>query len=310
MNIDVIIPVYKPTEYLLSILLRLSKQTLKPNRVICINTEKEYWDSFFGDFDIFAKYPFLEIHHIAKEDFDHGATRDYGISLSDTELFLLMTDDAVPSDDKMLENMAKAFDNPKIAMCYARQMPRKGCHAIEKYTRTFNYPATSRTKGIDDLEAMGIKTFFASDVCCMYRRSVYDELGGFVKHTIFNEDMIFARKAIEASYLIRYEATARIEHSHNYTGWQYLKRNFDLGVSQADHPETFGDVRSEGEGITLVKKTAVYLCKKLMPHLVIKLVYQSGMKYVGFYLGQRYAKLPKRLVLWLTASPAYFSMED
>ena len=221
-----------------------------------------------------------------------------------------MTDDAVPQDSHMIENMAKAFENPKIGMCYARQMARKYCHVIEKYTRTFNYPSTSITKGIDDLEKLGIKTFFASDVCCMYRRKIYDELDGFIKKTIFNEDMIFARKLIEKGYLIRYEATALVEHSHNYTGWQYLKRNFDLGVSQADHPETFGDVKSEGEGISLVKKTAVYLCKKLMPHMVIKLVYQSGMKYVGFYLGQRYAKLPKRLVLKLTASPAYFSMED
>lgn len=36
------------------------------------------------------------------------------------------------------------------------------------------------------------KTFFCSNVCAMYRRSIYEKLGGFVKHTIFNEDMIFA----------------------------------------------------------------------------------------------------------------------
>ena len=28
-------------------------------------------------------------------------------------------------------------------------------------------------------------------------------------------------------------------HSHQYTNWQQLRRNFDLGVSQADHPEVY-----------------------------------------------------------------------
>lgn len=310
MKIDVIIPVYKPTEYLLSLLLMLKKQTVKVNKVIIVNTEEEYWNKFFGDFDVLAKYPFIELHHIAKDEFDHGATRDLGISYSDSELFLLMTDDAVPNDEKMIENMVKAFDNPEVSMCYARQLPHKYCHAIEKYTRSFNYPNKSMVKSKSDIETMGIKAFFASDVCCMYRRFTYDKLGGFIKHTIFNEDMIFARKVLENDLLIAYEANAKVCHSHNYTGWQYFKRNFDLGVSQADHPEVFSDVKSEGEGIKLVKNTAVYLCKKLMPQMVIKLVYQSGCKYMGYYLGKRYAKLPSRLVLKLTGTPGYFDIKN
>lgn len=307
MAVDVIVPVYKPTEYLLSLLLMLSKQTVPVNKVIIINTEENYWNKFFGEFDILSKYPFIELHHITKDEFDHGATRDLGVSYSDSEFFLLMTDDAVPDNEYMLENMLKAFDNPKVSMCYARQLPHKYCHAIEKYTRSFNYPNESVIKSKKDIENMGIKAFFASDVCCMYRKSVYEALGGFIKKTIFNEDMIFARKVLENDYLIAYEAAAKVCHSHNYTGIQYLKRNFDLGVSQADNPETFGDVKSEGEGIKLVKKTAVYLCKKMMPWMVLKLVYQSGCKYMGYYLGKRYAKLPKGLVLKLTGTPKYFN---
>ena len=38
---------------------------------------------------------------------------------------------------------------------------------------------------------------------------------------------------------IAYEAEARVLHSHNYTNMQQLRRNFDLGVSQAEHPEVF-----------------------------------------------------------------------
>ena len=307
--IDVIIPVYKPTEYLLSLLLMLKKQTVKPDRVIIINTGREYWEAFFGDFDVLAKYPFIELHHIEKKDFDHGRTRNLGVSYSNADFFLLMTDDAVPDDEFMIERMLAAFDDDRVGMCYARQIPHKGCHAIEKYTRLFNYPTKSLTKGSKDIDTMGIKAFFASDVCCMYRREVFDVQGGFIQKTIFNEDMIFARKMIDAGRLIRYEAGAKVRHSHNYTGISYLKRNFDLGVSQADHPEIFGDVKSEGEGIKLVKQTARFLLKKLMPWMIVKLIYQSGCKYIGFFLGKRYRKLPKSMILRLTMTPMYFTLQ-
>ena len=74
--------------------------------------------------------------------------------------------------------------------------------------------------------------------------------------------MIFAGQAVEAGYQIAYAADAQVIHSHNYTAMQQLHRNFDLGVSQADHPEVFGRLHSEGEGIRLVKKTAKWLVEK------------------------------------------------
>ena len=55
----------------------------------------------------------------------------------------------------------------------------------------------------------GIKTFFCSNVCAAYRREIYEELGGFVRHTIFNEDMIYAAKAVEAGYSVAYAADAQ-----------------------------------------------------------------------------------------------------
>lgn len=66
-------------------------------------------------------------------------------------------------------------------------------------------------------------------MCAAYRQDIYEELGGFVKHTIFNEDMIYAAKAVEAGYAIAYAADARVVHSHNYTNGQQFHRNFDLG---------------------------------------------------------------------------------
>ena len=85
-------------------------------------------------------------------------------------------------------------------------------------------------------------------------------------------------------------------HSHNYSGIQQFHRNFDLAVSQADHPEVFSGIRSEGEGIRMVKQTAAFLVKSGKAYLIPKLIYTSGCKYLGFLMGKRYRRLPRRCV--------------
>ena len=70
---------------------------------------------------------------------------------------------------------------------------------------------------------------------------------------------------MEDDYAIAYVADAKVIHSHNYNCTQQFKRNFDLAVSQADHPEVFGGIRSESEGIRLVKQTAI-ICQNSINH--------------------------------------------
>ena len=81
------------------------------------------------------------------------------------------------------------------------------------------------------------------------------------KKPFFNEDMIYAADLIHAGYGIAYAADAKVVHSHNYSCSQQFHRNFDLGVSQAQYPEIFDGVPSEGEGLRLVKKDLFLPCK-------------------------------------------------
>ena len=43
-TIDVIIPVYRPGKELRELLIRLTKQTVKPSKILLMNTEKEFFD--------------------------------------------------------------------------------------------------------------------------------------------------------------------------------------------------------------------------------------------------------------------------
>lgn len=307
MKVDVIIPVYRPGERFLEQLRRLEKQTRPVNRFIIMNTEKEFWESWMRTLPEHSLPENLDVCHVTKEEFDHGATRDAGIMKSDADVVMCMTHDAMPADKYLVERLTDALmAEERIGASYARQLPEKDCSILERYTRSFNYPEESRVKNADDLPELGIKTYFCSNVCAAYKRELYVELGGFIKKTIFNEDMIYAAKLIGLGYGVAYAADARVIHSHNYTGLQQFCRNFDLAVSQKDHPEVFEGIRSEGEGIRLVKNTAGYLVRHGKLYLVPQLVYMSGCKYLGYLLGKQYQKLPDFVIRRCTMNKNYW----
>lgn len=306
-KVDVVIPTYKPGKKFSRLLKMLQRQTWPVGKIIVMNTEKSFWNEHG-----FEGIKNLEVHHLTKEEFDHGDTRNRGMRFSRADIVVFMTDDAVPADERLIEELVKAFEQrgpegEAVIMAYARQLPDKDCPLAERYTRSFNYPEESCVKTRADLERMGIKTFFASNVCCAYDREKFWFQGGFIRRTIFNEDMIFAGKALlQDDYAVAYAADARVIHSHNYNCRQQFKRNFDLAVSQADHPELFGCVRSESEGIRLVKSTARFLIGRGKPWLVPGLVVKSGFKFLGYRAGKCYRLLPEWLILKLTMNREYW----
>lgn len=305
-TVDVIIPTYKPGKQFHKLMQILSGQDYPIHSIRIMNTEKKY----FPEAGIYEKMPGVEVHHLSAEEFNHGGTRDRAATMSDTDILLFMTQDAMPKDEFLVSSLVKAFDRDFVGAAYARQLPNEDCKIIERYTRSFNYGDKSVIKSKDNLPAMGIKTFFCSNVCAAYRRDLYLALGGFEKHTIFNEDMIMAGKMIQSGREIAYVAEAMVYHSHNYGNIMQFKRNFDLAVSQADHPQIFSMASSESEGMRMVKQTAAYLIKIHKPWLIPDLVMKSGFKYLGYFFGKRYRKLPRWLVLKCTMSPNYWTQQQ
>ena len=293
MKVDAVIPAYKPGHDLRELVEKLLDQTVRLGRIIIINTDREYFD---------------EVVHITRHEFDHAGTRDMGLRMSDADYVLFMTMDAIPKDNYLVEKLLSGFrraDN--IAVSYARQLPKKDCNRIEQITREFNYPAQSRVQTSDDIKELGIKAYFCSDVCAMYDTSIYRSLGGFKAPAIFNEDMVYAAGALDAGYAVSYCADALVYHSHNYTGRQYYRRNFDLGVSQADHPEIFERFNVKGTGMQLVRKSLAQICRRGTPADIIRLVYYSGMKYLGFRKGKNYHKLSLKSCLKHTSDKEYWN---
>ena len=305
-TVDVIIPVYRPGSEFYELLEKLSHQSYGVQKIILMNTGDAPWRE-----EVEEKYPLCEVHLLKKEDFDHGGTRHEGSTYSDAAYMLFMTQDAMPKDMYLVEHLVKAFEEDEdIKAAYARQLPNDTCREIEKYTRSFNYPEESKVKSMADLDAMGIKTFFCSNVCAMYEKATYENLGGFIRRTIFNEDMIYAGGLIQKGYKIAYVAEAEVIHSHNYNAIEQFHRNFDLAVSQTDNPQIFAGIRSEKEGIRLVLNTTKHLLKVGKPWLLFPLVTTSAGKILGYKFGQNYRRLSRRFILKCTMNPSYWRNVD
>ena len=87
---------------------------------------------------------------------------------------------------------------------------------------------------------------------------------------------------------------------------QQFHRNFDLGVSQAEHPEIFGIVKSESEGKKLVKSTVLALKDRGQIGKIPYFFLQCAFKYAGYLLGKRYRRLPRWLILWASDNKQYW----
>lgn len=74
MEVDVLIPVYRPDGKLTELLKRLKMQNYPIHRVILMNTEEKHFPA-----ELTGIWDRVEVYHLAKEEFDHGGTRDRGV---------------------------------------------------------------------------------------------------------------------------------------------------------------------------------------------------------------------------------------
>lgn len=314
-TIDVVIPTFRPDERFLQILDRMAAQSIQPRRVLVINTGKEGLDRLLQmenltEEELLRRFPFLTLEHILPEEFDHGGTRNRGFrACSGSDYVLAMTQDALPKDAFLIENLLRPMVHPeggRLAVTYARQLPNRDASCEERISRGFNYPDEPLVKSEADRERLGVKTYFCSNVCALYRMNIWRELGGFPERAIFNEDMIYAGKALKAGYAIRYTPEACVYHSHSYTASQQFHRNFDLGVSQAQNPQVFAATSSEGEGVSYVKTVCSRMKKEQRTGEIPGFIGRCAARYLGYRLGKGYRHLPRAMVLHFTSNRNYW----
>lgn len=315
-NYDVVILTYKPSDILIDSLKMLLMQHLIPNNIIIYNTDKDLFLKNITNAELLLnlindKNNNISVYHIDKKEFDHGRTRNIAFSKTSSKYVLFMTDDAVPYDDMLAENLIDGFyeynDNlSKVAMTYARQIAKDNAKFTEKLIREYNYPDYDIIKDKSKEKILGIKNYFCSNVCAMYDRDIFMKCGMFHENLILNEDTFFIYDAINSGYKVIYKSNAKIYHSHNYTYKEQFSRNFDIGVSQKEKEEIFKNISSEKEGIKLIKFVTLNLLKKCKFISIIDFYIECCYRYFGFKAGKNFDKLSNDLCIKYANNKNYF----
>lgn len=284
-NVQIIIPIFNPTEKFHKLLCSLKEQTLSQFNVLIIDSgaDKSYM-SWIWDKQRFTTKT------IEQREFNHGGTRQMGIDLfPNKDVYVFFTQDAILADSNSLENIVNVFADGNIGCAYGRQLPHEGASFFASVAREINYPNKSYVRSFEDRHIYGMKTVFISNSFAAYRREAMQCAGGFPTDTILSEDMWVAAKMLMHGWQIAYVASAQVYHSHNYTVFQEFKRYFDIGVFHARESwirKSFGG--ASGSGIDFVIKE-IQAIKQFNTVKQIKLdlemMTRDGLKLLGYKLG-------------------------
>lgn len=289
-SVSAIIMTMNAEKNIASLLQALRNQSYVPCEIIVADSEST--DKTVS----IAKEYGAKIIPIKRKEFNHGGTRHYALKQSKGEYVLFMTHDAVPANDVLIERLVNTLKNtPSMAVAYGRQLPREDATYMERLIREYNYPAEGYVYKAKDIPAHGIKTFFMSDVCALYRRDIYEKIGGFETDVKTNEDMFYAANAIGNGYAVGYTADAEVVHSHNFTLRDQYQRNYIQGYEIERHKRLLSspngeNVSQNSEGMKLVKNVT----KKMLSHGRVLSWMRFGFdccaRYAGSYMGKKKAR--------------------
>lgn len=256
-SLSVVIPTLNAEKEIDALLGLLESQTLKPREILVVDSSSDD-----GTPAKVVKHPKVELVMIERKDFNHGVTRDMALKRTAGDFVCFLTQDAVPASERYLERLvAPMLADESIALVSGRQLPKADARRFEQLVRGFNYPDAPSIRGKSDLQKYGIKTFFASDVCSCYRRSAYENCGGFDAVNT-NEDMLMAARFVSAGYKVAYEPEAAVYHSHNLTPKEQYARNRAVGRFLEEHANDLMFASEIGEGGKLVKNVSLQLLRE------------------------------------------------
>lgn len=283
--ISIIIPTLDAGSGLERMLSALRRQTI-PLEIIVINS------SSTDSTGIMAKDHNIKLISIEKIDFNHGATRNAATLNAKGDIIIFMTQDAIPFDQSCIENLIKPLKVDSIAAVYGRQIAIEKATPTEKFARLYNYPEEAIIKRREQIPAMGIKTFFFSNVFSAIRRKEFEEIGGFPENVLMFEDMLFAAKLIERGYRIAYVPEAKVIHSHDYSLVQQFRRYYQAGVSFQRNPWFMRYAGSSKEGVTFLQEEIKFLFKQKKYPWILYAILEAMSKYTGYKLGLNNNKFP------------------
>lgn len=318
-KVDVIIPVCHPDKKLLKLLNSLAEQTVLPEKVVLLNVETGWKEDsseelqkqiykYFSKHKLFGhKLPLqLEIVPVKESKYDEGSTRNAGVKRTTSPFLLFMKQDAIPADSQVIEELLWSLESG-AGVAWARHVTGLNANVLKTYVNLYDYPSTSYVRTGEDIKKYGSRTFRISNACAMYRRDVFEDMGGFAERIIAGEGNLFGACLLKTGGKIAYCAEAKVYYSENSNWMSQLRRKFDEGVAHAENARIFKAGHEEKDGWKYGTAVLSYLVNQKYYMEIADFVGENLYKAVGYFLGKNYKLLKKGWILKLTNNHAYWS---
>ena len=225
----------------------------------------------------------FRVHRIPPEEFGHGRTRNLGIRMAAGDIVCLLTQDVLPCTPDWPMRFSQAFDDPRIAGVYGRQVPRDAS-TMEMFFVSLNYPAEPLRF---DPQPGGHhprpgRVLF-SNAFNAVRRDLALEIP-FVDSIPVSEDQAWAHQVLAAGYSIVYEPGAEALHAHSYTLKGLFRRTYLVG--QALQHTGLGEGATVAESAQFLATELRYFFRQGHTHRLPQLLAYEFIRWAGFQVGR------------------------
>lgn len=280
MKICIIIPTFNADDSIGELLDALMLQTVKPNEIIIIDSS-----SIDKTPQIVSKFS-VNLITIPNSEFNHASTRTFAAKMSKSNILVFLTQDAIPVNNQLIENLTKNFVDKEVACVGGRQLPNKRTRPFGRHLREYNYPPHSFYRTFSDKETLGFKTVFLSNSLAAYRKQYLKEIGWFGNNISSGEDSIACARLLLEGYKICYESDAMVYHAHNYSIKEDFMRYVNIGATHKEFKcilDEFG--RPDKEGIKFLKSEFKFLVKTKRFDLILQQPIRAVSKFLGYKIG-------------------------
>jgi glycosyltransferase involved in cell wall biosynthesis len=204
------------------------ESSLAPCQVVVVDS-----GSTDGTQAIVRSYP-TQLIQITPEEFTYGYALNLGVASVDADIIATLSAHSLPSGIDWLRNLIQPFSRPSVAGVYGRQLPRANATLLELIGMRLTGVLSESPRTLD-------RRPLFSNANGAFRRSLWLE-HPFDEALRGAEDIAWVRTMQERGYVIAYEPTAVVHHSHGEPILRHLRR------ASRDVPTVAGNLLHFGSG--------------------------------------------------------------
>jgi len=216
-SVSVVMPVRNEAAKIKSCIEGILSQSVPVLEIIVVDS-----NSTDGTIEILKSFEKVKVVEIKPQEFNHGLTRNLGVSYAKGEFVILTVGDARPADNNWIKNLLEGFDEPCVAgVCGQQVIPHERDKNPAQWFRPLSPPGKTKyyypnSEIFHQLLPQEKKNACGwDDVTAMYRKDILQKIP--FQKTSFAEDLLWSRDALLSGYSIVYNTAARVYHYHNET---------------------------------------------------------------------------------------------